>query len=107
MARKNIVPPPKPSDNGSAAFPPVADVPRGPSKPEDALADFAPAEPPPAAGVPDPEVELSSYRSAAQVEAGERPPARITTLQVRKPNDQEYIRVMAGGGRVLPLFKSK
>src|SRR5262245_45667450 len=107
MARKNILPPPKPSDNGSADLTPAAAAPGGPSKPEDALADFAPAEPPPAAGVPAPEDELSSYRSAAQVEAGERPPARITTLQVRKPIDQEYVRVMPGGGRVLPLFKSK
>lgn len=106
MARKNILPPPDPSYNG-AALPPSDSASDGLFKAEDALADFTPAEPPPAEGVPDPEAELSSYRSSAQVEAAERPPARITTLQIRKPNDQEYVRVMPGGGRVLPLFKSK
>jgi hypothetical protein len=77
-----------------------------PEKPADALADFAPAEPPPAAGVPDPDTELDAYKSAAQVEVVDRRPARITALLIRKPKDQEYIRVMPGGGRVLPLFKS-
>jgi hypothetical protein len=78
-----------------------------PKKPDDPLADFTPAEPPPAIGIPDPETELDAYKSAAQVDAMDRPPPRITALLPRRPNDQEFLRVMPGGGCILPLFKSK
>lgn len=94
-------------EGGAIAFPCGAAGATDPGATADALAAFCPAEPPPAAGVPDPETELDAYKSAAQVEAVDRQATRITTLQIRKPNDQEYVRVMPGGGRVLPLFKSK
>ena len=75
-------------------------------KPADALAEFAPVEPPPAAGIPDPESELSAYKSTSKVDVVVKRPIRISTLQIRKPNSQEYIRVMPGQERILPLFKS-
>jgi hypothetical protein len=73
----------------------------------DRLADFAVAEPPPAEGIPDPEKELAAYRSAVQVEVIGKRPVHITALQIRKPHNQEYIRVMPSVERVLPLFRSK
>jgi hypothetical protein len=102
-ARSFSITPTESADNG------VADLPaeKTPEGAADALAEFTPPEPPPAVGIPDPETELAAYKSVAQVEAVTRRPARITALQVRKPNDQEYVRVMPGGGRVLPLFRSK
>src|SRR5262245_56139573 len=85
------------SDPGATTFPSEANGGPSPEKPADALADFTPAEPPAAAGVPDPEAELDAYKSAAQVEVADRRPARVSALQIRKPNDQEYVRVMPGG----------
>jgi hypothetical protein len=73
----------------------------------DGLADFVIAAPPPAEGIPDPEKELAAYRSNVQVDATVKRSVRITALQIRKPNDQEYIRVMPGVERILPLFKNK
>jgi hypothetical protein len=95
------------STHTAATFPFGANAEAASERPENPLDDFAPAEPPPAVGVPDPEAELDAYKSTAQVEVAERRGARVTTLQIRKPNDQEYVRVMPGAERVLPLFKSK
>jgi hypothetical protein len=87
--------------NHDANNPPVA------GKPADSLADFAVVEPPHAAGIPDPESELKAYRIAPRVEVQSKRPIRITALQIRKPNDQEYVRVMRGAERIVYLFKSK
>ena len=49
-----------PAGAGATDFAFGANLTPGPDKPADALADFAPAEPPPAASVPDPE-ELARW----------------------------------------------
>jgi hypothetical protein len=97
-------------DNGQPPAGDALDSPSGANtadKPADALADFAPAEPPAPKGIPDPETELAAFKSPVRAEGKAKPPARVSTLQIRKPNDQEYVRVKPGEERVLPLFKVK
>jgi len=99
-------PPVNPEEAALAAGSPPAPPPgEGPARAPDSLAEFALPEPPPAP-VPDPEAELGAYLSDCRVEADAARPPRVAALQVRKPNDQEYVRVLPGG-RVLPLFKDK
>jgi hypothetical protein len=59
-------------------------------------------------GIPDPTKQLEAYKSrAAHIEAVKKPPPRVTSLQVRKPIDQEYIRVKPATEHLFPLFKKK
>jgi hypothetical protein len=88
---------PDPDPSGGSTSDQVADV----------LAGYAGAEPPPATGVPDPETELDAYKSPLPTHAAAKRGVHVTALQVRKPNNQEYVRVMPGGGIVLPLFRSR
>jgi hypothetical protein len=59
--------------------------------------------------VPNPATQLAAYLSSDQVGAdtAPKPPPRVTALQVRKPSDQEFVRVKAGEQLVMPLFKLK
>ena len=73
------------------------------------LADYAHSPEPPPAAVPNPATQLAAYLSSDQVGAdtAPKPPPRVTALQVRKPSDQEFVRVKAGEQLVMPLFKLK
>jgi hypothetical protein len=92
-------------DNGGT--PVDGDAEAGPGKPTEVLADFTAVEPPPAAGIPDPESELHAYKSTVQVEVAAKRPVCVAALQIRKPNNQEFIRVLPGAEEILPLFRDK
>src|SRR5262249_14829599 len=63
---------------------------------------------PPAANIPDPERELDAYRGKAPADAGARPAARLTALTIRKPNNQEFVRVRPGDKTmILSAFEVK
>jgi hypothetical protein len=62
-------------------------------------------EPPPAA-IPA-ESDLAACLSPARVAGQTKLPPKVTALEVRKPNGQEYIRVKPGEDLALSLFKRK
>jgi hypothetical protein len=87
------------SDNGQATVSPLDAYKRTPAVPEE------PRQP---TAVPDPAKQLEAYKSrAATIAVGKKPVPRVTALQVRKRNDQEYVRVKPATQVIFPLFRRK